>query len=370
MKYCYVEQIKEAEQIWFVVCETDSMNILLEPTKYLKHKTREHCSPNTVKKIAYAISYYLCFLKECGYGIEQVLQMKYANQQEHFVRFLYWLKEGKHSERKKKPNNATCNSYLQEIFGYYEFVLLEYENAGDVKVLESRDISYNGVAGVRFQRSIKIFRGYLPEEKSVGKTIEEKNIKKLLNASDSIRNKLLILLLAETGFRIGEVLGIRYTEDIDYENHTIKVIFREDNENYARAKNAEIRRAKISNETFDILMFYIAENRKMLNKTKYLFITLSGNTKGQPLTANAVYSVFRLLKKKTGIAVTPHMLRHYYANERRKVGWSLDKISKALGHKQLATTESYMNIEDEEMTDIMEQYYKENQGLYDINRLL
>ena len=194
MKYCYVEQIKEAEQIWFVVCETDSMNILLEPTKYLKHKTREHCSPNTVKKIAYAISYYLCFLKECGYGIEQVLQMKYANQQEHFVRFLYWLKEGKHSERKKKPNNATCNSYLQEIFGYYEFILLEYENAGDVKVLESRDISYNGVAGVRFQRSIKIFRGYLPEEKSVGKTIEEKNIKKLLNASDSIRNKLLILL--------------------------------------------------------------------------------------------------------------------------------------------------------------------------------
>lgn len=263
MKYCYVEQIKEAEQIWFVVCETDSMNILLEPTKYLKHKTREHCSPNTVKKIAYAISYYLCFLKECGYGIEQVLQMKYANQQEHFVRFLYWLKEGKHSERKKKPNNATCNSYLQEIFGYYEFILLEYENAGDVKVLESRDISYNGVAGVRFQRSIKIFRGYLPEEKSVGKTIEEKNIKKLLNASDSIRNKLLILLLAETGFRIGEVLGIRYTEDIDYENHTIKVIFREDNENYARAKNAEIRRAKISNETFDILMFYIAENRKI-----------------------------------------------------------------------------------------------------------
>lgn len=155
-------------------------------------------------------------------------------------------------------------------------------------------------------------------------------------------------MLAETGFRIGEVLGIRYTEDIDYENHTIKVIFREDNENYARAKNAEIRRAKISNETFDILMFYIAENRKMLNKTKYLFITLSGNTKGQPLTANAVYSVFRLLKKKTGIAVTPHMLRHYYANERRKVGWSLDKISKALGHKQLATTESYMNIEDKD----------------------
>lgn len=183
MKYCYVEQIKEAEQIWFVVCETDSMNILLEPTKYLKHKTREHCSPNTVKKIAYAISYYLCFLKECGYGIEQVLQMKYANQQEHFVRFLYWLKEGKHSERKKKPNNATCNSYLQEIFGYYEFILLEYENAGDVKVLESRDISYN----------------MKPDEKAASEEIEPVSEETLKERNNWKEIKGTLQLLMRTG---------------------------------------------------------------------------------------------------------------------------------------------------------------------------
>lgn len=32
--------------------------------------------------------------------------------------------------------------------------------------------------------------------------------------------------------------------------------------------------------------------------------------------------------------------------------------------------EAEIYLLDEEMTDIMEQYYKENQGLYDINRLL
>lgn len=51
----------------------------------------------------------------------------------------------------------------------------------------------------------------------------------------------MILILAETGFRIGEVLGIDYTKDIDYQNRKVRVGFREDNENGARAKNFEFR---------------------------------------------------------------------------------------------------------------------------------
>lgn len=371
MNYCYTEQIKdETGKPWFVIFESDSMMVLKEPSKYLKHKVRQNCSPNTVKRIAYAITYYYCFLNERGYSVEQVLQMKYSEQHEHFVDFLYWVKSGNHSDRDKLPNNATCNSYLESIFGFYEFLLLEYENAGDIKVWESREVGYNGTAGIRLKRSIKAFRGYLPEEESVGRTIEEDKIIILLEASDSIRNKLLILLLAETGFRIGEILGIRYAKDIDYEKHTIKVTYREDNENAARAKNAEVRRAKISDETFELMMYYISENRRILDKTEYLFVNLSGKTKGKPMKVNAVYSALGVLEQKTGIEVTPHMLRHYFANERRKAGWSMDKISKALGHKNISTTEKYMNIEDEEMSDAMEQYYEKNAGLYDISQII
>lgn len=370
MSFCSIQKIEDAGITWFVILCLDSMSILAEPTKYLKHKTNEHCSPNTIKRIAYSISYYYCFLNERELTIEQVLKMKYAAQHAHFVDFLYWIQAGNHCDRKKMPNNATCNSYLQAVFGYYEFVLVEYENAGDIKVLENRDISYSGTAGVRFRRSINTFRGYLPEEDSVGKTIEEDEIRILLEASDNLRNKLLILLLEETGLRIGEILGIRYAQDIDYEKHTIKVTYREDNENAARAKNAEIRRAKISDETFEIMVYYISENRRLLDKTEYLFVNLSGITKGKPMNVNGVYSVFASLKKKTGIVATPHMFRHYFANERRKHGWSMEKISKALGHKQITTTEKYMNIEDEEMSEAMEQYYKETPGFYDISKII
>lgn len=89
-------------------------------------------------------------------------------------------------------------------------------------------------------------------------------------------DQLLLLLLAETGFRIGEVLGIRYTQDIDYDNRSIRVECREDNENGARAKNAEYRRAKISAETYEILLYYLAEYRELLKDGEYLFVTLTG----------------------------------------------------------------------------------------------
>ncbi len=49
----------------------------------------------------------------------------------------------------------------------------------------------------------------------------------------------------------------------------IRVCFREDNENEARAKNAEYRSAKISNDTFEFLMDYLAKYRKILQHQDY-----------------------------------------------------------------------------------------------------
>ena len=79
--------------------------------------------------------------------------------------------------------------------------------------------------------------------------------------------------------------------------------------------------------------------------------------------------MLKLLSNKTGISVTPHMLRHYYANARRKAGWPIERISKALGHKHIKTTEGYLHIEDTELVAAMEQYYKDNPALYDISKI-
>lgn len=60
--------------------------------------------------------------------------------------------------------------------------------------------------------------------------IERKNIIILLDACTNCRDQLLLLLLAETGFRIEELLGVRYVEDIDYQGCRIRVEPKTNNE--------------------------------------------------------------------------------------------------------------------------------------------
>ena len=78
---------------------------------------------------------------------------------------------------------------------------------------------------------------------------------------------------------------------------------------------------------------------------------MSGKYAGKPMQDSGVRSLMERLEKKTGIKVTPHMLRHYFANTRRKAGWKLELISQALGHRHIETTMKYLNITEEELME-------------------
>ena len=110
MGACYVDNIKTEDGTQFFLRSSDDMSIIREPSKYLKHKMKEHCSPNTIRRIAYAICYYISFITERGLTVEGVLKMKYAEQHEHFTDFLFWVQAGNHCDRKELPSNNTCNS--------------------------------------------------------------------------------------------------------------------------------------------------------------------------------------------------------------------------------------------------------------------
>lgn len=366
-----VERRERNNKIYFLVQRNEDGVIVESPTTYLAHLVRANKSMNTVKRRAFSISYYLTYLEEKGVLLDEVSKLPYAKQHKHFTDFLRWIKDGKHTdgERNKLPGNFTCNLYLKDVFGWFGFLALEHGQFGELKVLSDRRISYSNQVGVRFSVICKTFNGYLPEEEHVGRTIEKDKIETLLEACENSRDQLLLLLLAETGFRIGELLGVRYTEDIDYKRKTISVNYR-NNMNNAFAKNAEHRRALISEGTFGILMYYLAENRELLKNGSFLMISISGKNIGKPLDANAVYSVLKRLEMKTGIKVNPHMLRHYFANERRKSGWDILLISKALGHKHINTTIAYLDVGREELIEASDAFYAKNKGLYDIDKLI
>ena len=371
MKRYKVGVQKDGTVKYYFIRDLETLELSLFPTKYLTHMTRANRSPNTIRRSAFAICYYLEYMDEKQMETGDVYQMDFETQYGHFSDYLSWLKLGKHKENTSKlPDNGTCNAYLKDVFRFYLFLEMQSEQTGQLSVLSYNQITVPNAAGVKRTLRFKAFKGYLKEEERKVRAAEKCEIVRILEACTNCRDQVLILLTSELGFRIGEVLGIDYTKDIDYENHEIRVDFRDDNENDARAKNAEERRGKISRDTFDFLLYYLSEYWDVIQKQNFLFINIKGDTAGKPMKVDSVYDMFERMEKKTGIKITPHMLRRYYANTRWEANWPLEMISQALGHKHLDTTIRYLNVLDDKMKAASQEFYSRYSSLYGIQNLL
>ena len=371
MKRYAVKTAIEGKKKFYYIEDQETFGIVLSPSKFLKHKIDSNRSPNTVRRTAFSLCYYMEYLAEKGVELSKVGKMELDQQSRHFVQFLYWLKEGRHIEENqiRSTGNGTCNAYLKDVFRFF-FYLADCGEAEPLKVFSYDRIMVTNAVGVRRAIHSRSFQGYLKAKERDVRAAEEPEILTILKACTNSRDQLLLLLLAETGFRIGEILGVDYTRDIDYQRHTISVSFREDNENCARAKNAEYRKAKISDDSFVFLMHYLSEYRKLLQYQDYLFINIAGNTAGKPMNVDSVYDMLRRMEKKTGIRLTPHMLRRYFAAARWDAGWPLELISQALGHKHLDTTIQYLGILDERLMEASREFYARHSAGYGIEKLL
>ena len=366
-----VEHIWEGKKEYFLIRDHQSWQMVLLPSKYLTHLIRANRSPNTVGRRAKSIRFYLEYLNETELELSQVAEQEFQEQYEHYVGFLHWLKAGNHLNDKKEklPSNKTCNAYLKDVFRFFCFLELEADMER-LKVLYYDSFTTHDSIGVKRKLRFRSFNGYLKEEERNVRPAEHNEILELLKQCTNCRDQLLIMLLAETGYRIGEILGVNYTRDIDYERHTIRVFFRDDNENDARAKNAEERRGRVSDDTFEFLLYYIGEYWDILQKQEYLFINIKGDTIGKPLRVDSVYDMFERMEKKTGIKITPHMLRRYYANTRWEADWPLEMISQALGHKHLDTTIRYLNVLDDKLKTASQEFYRRYSKLYGVEQFL
>ena len=110
-----VETIKDGTEKYFFIRNLETMSIEELPSKYLMHKIKCKRSPNTVKRTAFSICYYMKYMAEKEMELTEVYQLDYEKQTEHFVEFLYWLKPEtiqskrleKRSVRMKEPATHT-----------------------------------------------------------------------------------------------------------------------------------------------------------------------------------------------------------------------------------------------------------------------
>ena len=171
------------------------------------------------------------------------------------------------------------------------------------------------------------------------RAVEDGAIQSVLDAipAENLRDRLLFTLVAETGVRIGEALGI-YREDI--------VLTPDDEKIMVRGKG---------NTSRTVMLYSAPQTLKLLRR--YLVITkiASGplfrghwrqRGSSQPMTYRAAHLNWKKYCAAAHVSADIHALRHSYATTLVNSGVRLEVVRKLLGHKSMQTTLRYAEVND------------------------
>jgi integrase/recombinase XerD len=171
---------------------------------------------------------------------------------------------------------------------------------------------------------------------------------RLVAACDRRRDRFLLVLLEQTGLRLGEALGLRHG-DLRLRAGEVRVVPRRDNTNGARVKGLRPRTVPVDDRVLDAYADYMETEYGGLD-SDYVFVNLFRPPLGAPLTAANVHQLAARLRRRSGVAeFTPHALRHTMATRLLRAGVDAAVVAELLGHSSSQTTTStyaHLRVED------------------------
>ncbi len=158
-----------------------------------------------------------------------------------------------------------------------------------------------------------------------------------------LRDRAMIEVLLGTGIRIGELESLDMN-DIDLDAKHIRV----------KAKGGVIQIKFIKTNLRILLKRYLRERaRKHTGQSGALFLSNRGTRLCQRQIANRIG--FWLQKAGIEKKLTPHGLRHTFATHLYEATHDLLVVQRALGHRDVATTQIYTHLVDGQLEDALEQ---------------
>jgi integrase len=165
----------------------------------------------------------------------------------------------------------------------------------------------------------------------------------------NLRDRLLFATLAETGMRLGELLGMRIRDFVMGRGDTpyVEVVPREDNPNGARVKMMRPRRVYVSPDLERLFADYVthlacraADTGIAVTAEDPLWVNLDRPPLLAALRESTVRDKTEALRRK-GIGPagwTPHWFRHSHATALLLAGTAEWVVSRRLGHAHVQTT--------------------------------
>ncbi|MDN5919205.1 MAG: tyrosine-type recombinase/integrase [Pseudonocardia sp.] len=196
--------------------------------------------------------------------------------------------------------------------------------------------------------------------------LDDGQIGRLLELAPRARDRFLIALLACTGMRIGEALGLRRADmhllasslglGCRVEGPHVHVRRRADNANGALAKSRFPRVLPVTPELVDYYTAYQRERDQVgaAAEADMVLVNLFRPPLGRPMSYPAVHEMFARLGERAGFRVRPHLFRHTAATRWLAAGVDRDVVQHLLGHVSPASMQPYLHIDERATRDAVE----------------
>lgn len=217
---------------------------------------------------------------------------------------------------KQNLSNVSINGYLKVLRIFWNYVIEED--------LWSQE---NPIRGLKL----------LPEPMIEKRILNQKELRLVLNIPDrstfyGLRTYCVLLVLYDSAIRLGELMNLKL-DDVDLAQGTLLV----------NGKGRKQRYSTVGLETVKTINRYLYKYRSKMPGDRLFCSSI-----GHPLNATTLQRRFRMIGKKLGIPLTPHLLRHTAASHRAAAGMPAFMLQRFLGHSSISTTQRYVHLSDRE----------------------
>ncbi|MBQ3374497.1 MAG: tyrosine-type recombinase/integrase [Oscillospiraceae bacterium] len=268
-------------------------------------------APRTVRNYEKQLDYFVRFLAE-SQGVKQLEDLKPI----HIKQFIAMLQE-----KKNKP------SYVNDLLKAVKVLCRYAFDEGYVPELITKKV-----------KNVK-------EPKVLIHTFSDDEIVRMVQFYDgndylSIRNRLMLMMLFDTGLRISEIMNLK-PEQIRQGYFSI---YGKGRKERVVPQNAIVGKWMMKYERAKESYF------QYKNAEDYYFLSKNGKR----LTQEAVSKFMKKAGKAVGVnplvRVSPHTARHTFAHQELKNGLDLYSLSRLLGHESVSITQRYLEaIRDEQI---------------------
>ncbi|KAB7756789.1 integrase [Mycolicibacterium mucogenicum DSM 44124] len=353
--YIAERAVSDADGIGRYVIASDSYVLHAEGSAYLAALRSQGRSPYTERTYAGRVALFLSYCSDMQIDW-QTIDFAELSQ------FLRWLvtTPPKGSARLRSPQ--TANQIMTTVCEFLRFgaaqgwVPLELID----RLASPRHVRYlpgAGDSGQAVYSVVQVKALRLAATAAETKSLSLEQVEQLIVATTNPRDRFLLALLAVTGMRIGEALGLR-REDLHLLASSTVLgcaiagphvhIRRRLNDNGAIAKARAPRSIPVPTELVQLYADYQYERDEVSAAvdSDMVFVNIYRPPLGGGMRYGNAYALFERLSTKVGFTAHPHMLRHTAATEWMENGAARDTVQRLLGHVSPMSMERYLHPTD------------------------